>query len=439
VRTLDVIVIGGGVAGLVASAFAARGGADVLLLEASATCGGRARTRVFSGYHFNQGAHALYRGGFLDNALQDLGVAVTGNVPALAAGFFVADDRLHQAPFSAAGLAATTLLSDAEKREMAVLFRRLRYRSTSTPPGTSLQDALAALSPSPRVRAVFAAMVRLTSLVHAPQAADGAALLDQLHGGLTRSVVYLDGGWGWMIDGLRSAGVAQGACHRSRCRVARVEHGPPWRATLADGTALTARAVVLAANPAQAAALCPALAALPGAADAVPARVACLDIGLARLPRPNVLFALGLDRPLYFSVHSAAARLAPDGAALVHAMRYLEPGEKPERGRLLAELEAFIDLAQPGWRDYERARQFLPAMKAISAIPLAGQGGMTGRPEVAVPNAAGLFIAGDWVGPVGLLADAAAASGRCAGEAAAAFAGARMTMAEAPERTAPYS
>jgi hypothetical protein len=37
-------------------------------------------------------------------------------------------------------------------------------------------------------------------------------------------------------------------------------------------------------------------------------------------------------------------------------------------------------------------------------------------------NAEGLFISGDWVGPVGLLSDAAAVSGRSAGEAAAVFA-----------------
>src|SRR5688572_10950106 len=137
-RTCDVIVIGGGVAGLVAAAFASKGGVSVFVLEASPGIGGRARTRNLSGYHFNQGAHAFYRDGFLENALHDLGVAVTGNAPSLAVGFFVNDGRLHQAPFSAAGLAATTLLSDAEKSEMALLLCRLRDRSTQTPPGTSL-------------------------------------------------------------------------------------------------------------------------------------------------------------------------------------------------------------------------------------------------------------------------------------------------------------
>ena len=428
-RTFDVIVVGGGISGLVAAAFASQGGASVLLLEASAAFGGRAKTRIVSGYHFNQGAHAFYRGGSLDEALQHLGVRVTGNAPALAAGFFVNDNQLHQAPFTDAALAATTLLSEAEKRETAALLRRLRDGSTETPPGTPLSDALAALSQSPRVRAVLAAMVRLTSLVHAPNAADGRALLDQLGVARTRGALYLDGGWATIIDGLRSACVA---CLRSGSRVASIEHGPPWCATLADGTAVTARAVVLAVTPAQAAALYPAL-----TTDAAPAKVACLDIGLARLPRPDILFALGVDRPLYVSVHSAAARLAPEGAALVHTVRYLEPHEKPDRDRLIAEPEGLLDLTQPGWRDYERARQFLPAMPAISAIPLAANGGMNGRPGVVVQNAEGLFIAGDWVGSVGLLADAAAVSGRCAGEAAAVFG--RMSSCRTTPQSSHYS
>jgi phytoene dehydrogenase-like protein len=428
VRTSDVIVVGGGIAGLVAAAFASRCGASVLLLEASPAFGGRARTRVVSGYYLNQGAHALYRGGFLDKVLQDFGIDLKGQVPALAAGFFVNDNRLHQAPLSATGLASTTLLSDTEKTEMALLFRRLLDRPAETAHGTSLQDAVAALSPSHAVRSVLAAMVRLTSLVHAPKAADGLALLDQLRAGLMRNVLYLDGGWGTMIDGLRSACVELGASLRSGCPVALVERGARWRATLADGNAFTARAVILAVNPSQATLLYPALKKLHGTTDSVPAKVACLDIGLTRLPRSDVLFALGVDRPLYFSVHSAAARLAPEGAALLHAMRYLEPGETPDRNRLTAELEEFIDLTQPGWRDYERERQFLLAMPAISSIPLAAKGGMNGRPGIAVENAEGLFISGDWVGPVGLLADAAAVSGRSAGEAAALFAQSRSSL-----------
>ena len=199
---------------------------------------------------------------------------------------------------------------------------------------------------------------------------------------------------------------------------------------------MTTRAVILAVDPAQTTALYPAVQNLPDATDAVPAKVACLDIGLDGLPRPDILFALGVDRPLYYSVHSAAARLAPEGAALVHVARFLEPGERPDRGQLIAELEGLMDLTQPGWRDHVRARQFLPAIPAISSIPLAANGGMNGRPGVVVQDEEGIFICGDWVGSVGLLADAAAASGRSAGEAAAEFARCQSWGRIPPQRSA---
>ena len=61
--------------------------------------------------------------------------------------------------------------------------------------------------------------------------------------------------------------------------------------------------------------------------------------------------------------------------------------------------------------------------------PQAASGGLAGRPGVAILGTDGVFIAGDWVGPDGLLADAAVASGRAAGVAAAASLGARRVAA----------
>ena len=52
--------------------------------------------------------------------------------------------------------------------------------------------------------------------------------------------------------------------------------------------------------------------------------------------------------------------------------------------------------------------------------PTAAGGGLRGRPTTDALGIAGVHIAGDWVGPIGLLADAAAASGEAAAIAAAA-------------------
>ena len=57
-----VVVIGAGLAGLTAAATAARARRPVVVVEAH-TAGGRARTDELGGYRFNQGPHALGRGG----------------------------------------------------------------------------------------------------------------------------------------------------------------------------------------------------------------------------------------------------------------------------------------------------------------------------------------------------------------------------------------
>jgi len=62
IQNHDVVVIGGGIAGLATSIFLSRKGKRVLLLERSKNPGGRAQTEVHDGFSFNLGPHALYRG-----------------------------------------------------------------------------------------------------------------------------------------------------------------------------------------------------------------------------------------------------------------------------------------------------------------------------------------------------------------------------------------
>jgi phytoene dehydrogenase-like protein len=66
----NIIEIGGVLAGLtITTTFLARAGKSVTLFEQSTKeIGGRARTSVFDGFYFNQGAHVLF--------LSDAGAAV---------------------------------------------------------------------------------------------------------------------------------------------------------------------------------------------------------------------------------------------------------------------------------------------------------------------------------------------------------------------------
>jgi phytoene dehydrogenase-like protein len=146
------------------------------------------------------------------------------------------------------------------------------------------------------------------------------------------------------------------------------------------------------------------------AANSVPVRAACLDLALNRLTRPRQRFALGLDRPYYASVHSAAAALAPQNVAVVHMLKYLGNETAAPPDVVEHELECFLDQFQPGWRAHILARRFLPRMTVAHGLPLAVNYGLRGRPPVTIRERCNVFLAGDWVGPEGMLADASAAS-----------------------------
>jgi phytoene dehydrogenase-like protein len=71
--TVDVAIVGGGLAGLTAATYLARAGKSVTLFEKAASLGGRAATSNHDGYLFNRGIHALYTGGATEEVLKDLG------------------------------------------------------------------------------------------------------------------------------------------------------------------------------------------------------------------------------------------------------------------------------------------------------------------------------------------------------------------------------
>jgi phytoene dehydrogenase-like protein len=72
----DVIVVGGGIAGLVATVYLAREGLDVLLLERNERCGGLVNTFVRDGFRFEGGVRALISAGIIFPMLDELGITL---------------------------------------------------------------------------------------------------------------------------------------------------------------------------------------------------------------------------------------------------------------------------------------------------------------------------------------------------------------------------
>jgi len=117
----------------------------------------------------------------------------------------------------------------------------------------------------------------------------------------------------------------------------------------------------------------------------------------------------GLDRPLYLSMHSPPADLAPAGHNVVHVAQYLAPAHDRSAEEDRHELES---LARRAGIDDDAivTQRFLRRMTVVGAMPTPDRGGLPGRPPVAVNGYRGVFVCGDWVGSKGFLADASFAS-----------------------------
>jgi phytoene dehydrogenase-like protein len=323
-------------------------------------------------------------------------------------------------------LATSGALTARGKLELGRVFAMLPAVDASEIQDVTLERWMSENIRESSARKAFAAFMRVSTYGNAPALMSAGAAIAQCQLG-RGGVEYLDGGWQTLVEGLRTAAERAGITLHPSSRVDSVKFcRGPWQVA-SRNIAHYFDAVVLAAPPHDSAAM------VTGeghealdrwAQDAAPVRAAVLDVVLSRLPNPAGGFALGFDSPTYLSAHSLTAALAPEGQTLITSAWYRDPDETIGDGDIERRLEHVLDLVQPGWRDHVTFRRFMPALTVAHDFVRASTKGTVARPGPAVPGAEGLFVAGDWVGPEGMLADAAVASGESAGVLAAAHAAA---------------
>lgn len=411
-----VAIIGGGLAGLTAAVWLARAGTPVTVFEKSRHLGGRAITETRGGFQFNLGPHALYSNGAAARILRELGIEFSGRIPALSGGYALEGGSKHTLPVGFTSMLTTGLLNLPAKLEAAKFFSSIGKLDARVWQGVSVRAWLQESFQQPQTRRLVEAFAQLNTYANDAERLSAGAFISQLQLALAGGVLYLDGGWQTLVDKLHMAAEQAGVRFATGVRVTQVEHNGAVQAIrLANGQRLPVAAAILATSPAEAGALFNDGAQRAWAWTPIPSKLACLDVALQRLPDPRALFALGIDRPLYFSVHSATARLAPTDGALIHVARYLNH-ETANAQAIERELEGVLDLLQPSWRAVLADRQFLPSITTSNAIVTAAQGGYAGRPKPDASRIRGAFLAGDWVGEEGMLADASVASGKRAAE-----------------------
>lgn len=363
------LVIGGGIAGLLTSIELANHGIQTTLMEPKAP-GGRARSQPLLGQTFNLGPHALYRKGQLMKILSKHGLTLPGGDPTALSSTLRIRGDLHPLPGSVPALLTHPVLAGARIQTLVKLAIR--------PKPMDVHAWLGELPPLPR--SFLYALLRLSTYAPNPGSLSAPAAFDQLQlaqGG----VLYVDGGWQSLVERLVETAKEKGVTLLQE-RASEVQ--PGWVRT--EAGIHTADEVIVATTA-------PTAQKLTGLKlNYETVHAACLDLGFAERPE-GPSFCLDLEQPIYASMHSDSADLG--AGAVLHLMHYGKCSRQT--------LEQWADAQYPDWRQAQTKR-WLPALPVSHGLMRAG----VERPSAR--QAPGLLLAGDYVGPLGMLADASAAS-----------------------------
>lgn len=421
-----IVIVGGGLAGLTAATIIARAGISVVIIEKSTEAGGRARTSSSHGFYLNQGPHAIYAVGHGSKILNELGIRYTGKKVTTEHFYVVKKGKRYPLPASLRQFLTTKLLKGWRSRIEAIrFFASLVKINAEYIQDITLEEWINKNIWNSDVKDLVKMYSRVATYSNDTDTQSAGAAITQLQISLTGGVIYLDEGWQTLVNGLTAAAMDAGAKILTGNSAMKIENFEknlpyPWLIHLSNGNTISAQILIIAAGPKDAYQLLKHSGIVDSSVQivkaAIPVRVATLDIALDALPNPNVLGAFGVDNPIYFSTHSAFARLAPKDGAVLHAIKYLDSSVQPNPKADREELEKLMDSIQPGWKKVAIKTRFLPNMIVSNAMVLASNGGIYGRPDVKLPGTKNLYLVGDWVGPEGMLADASLSSAKRAAE-----------------------
>lgn len=375
-------VVGGGLAGLVAAIEAAERGVDVRLSEAHEQLGGRARTST-APHVAHEGPHVLYSDGPTWPWLMRRGlVGGTSGVPlrAMSRFFFLRSGALRRVP--PRGL--VRVLTAREPAPVEQSFAAWAGRRW----GTDSARAAAAAS-------------GVVTYHHDPGSLSARFVQERLQRafGLPPRATYVHGGWPVLVERLAAAARQRGVVIETGHRVTELPTGGP---------------VVLAVPLASARLL------LGDDTLRQPSGASALVDVAVRADRRDAFVVSDLDTGGWLERFSLPdPSLAPAGESLVQAQVPFGPDDSREVA--IGRVETLLDAGVPGWRGRQTWRRDALARGRTGAVDLPGR---TWRDRPQVDRGDGVFLAGDEVAAPGLLSEVSFSSALAAVEAA--LAGSRV-------------
>jgi phytoene dehydrogenase-like protein len=376
----EINVIGGGVAGLTAAITCAEGGADVRLVEAHETLGGRARSTE-GPYKANLGPHAIYSGGVLWEWLTARGLLPALARPLLTGVRFHYEGAIHRAP------------------PLSLIPPGLRLRGRMAPVDQDFRSWVSDHSDT-RTADFLASLAGVYTFHHDPGELSAAFVWERTQRLLLSArppARFIVGGWTMLVEALERHARSLGVTIVTGERVD----------ALPDGAAI----VALELSDARELLGDDSLRWLSG-------RTLCLDLGIEQR-RGDPWVVSDLETAGWIERYSAQdPSLAPDDEQLVQAQMPVRPGEDVEE--TTARLERLLDVSLEDWRGRVkwRRRQVMDGRSGALDLP-----GATWRDRPAIDRGDGVLLCGDQVAAPGCLAEVSFASAIDAGRLALEYAG----------------
>ncbi len=209
----DVVIIGGGYAGLAAGALLSHRGFRVRLLEKDKFLGGRARVEERDGYLLDYGMHSYRLGenGPLARVFQELGAPLQFIGPHRLSSYIFERGRLLELPDTLAGLLSTPLLKWREKSRMLVIIARMMGAGTERWYPQTLAEFLRIPLMTPGLRTLTGLMA-LTVMAESPDSVSAGEVIDLFRKAVfsQRKVGELAGGSAQIIGALQKILIASG-------------------------------------------------------------------------------------------------------------------------------------------------------------------------------------------------------------------------------------
>jgi 15-cis-phytoene desaturase len=406
----QVVVVGGGLAGLSVAARLAHHGCAVTLLEKAPKLGGRALTIPLKGFNFNFGAHAIY--GRDRSALrkheQELGLRIDWRPFSPHKVFYDLGEETTPMPATLANLLRTRVLDTQHKLHFVTQVVKTILEMDRGEPGVPIGQYLRR-EPA-QVRTLLLDLASSNFFTNEPERIPSVLFFDYYRRLFTstRPVSYIGGGWQSVVDGLAEIATRHGGQIITKEHVDRVEV-TEGQVTAVQGREGTYRGdrFIFCVPPKQLVELfgeTPYLHLFEEYNRYGSNEVVVYDVGLQRRISSPYTYIYSRQVRAYITDISYYDRTCvPEGGQLLQAVAYLNPAEA-EQGAAdekLLQLEALYDRHFAGWREVLEAKRVSKRATVQEIKSIDDQRLM----PVKLHSLANAYFAGDWCEGEGQLSE----------------------------------